>query len=239
VGRGISPRTRGTVAFGLAIVGAVALGATAWAGVPGSPVTITAQDTTFLNPTPAQSEGLVALFDNNDSRTHNVTAIEDGPDGKALFRTGNVSGPAINRPVNGTQFVAAGFYDFECTIHDEMQGTLQVVNDPGFDPVPRPEIEIKVKSKKLGKVVKSGKLKVKVEAGEPTDADGVSLSAKKGRKSIAKKASLNVNAGGSETAKLKLKKSALEKLADLDKAKVKVTAEVDFGSPAKASKKLK
>jgi plastocyanin len=214
----------------------VALGAgVSWAGEP----TIAAEDgNVFGAPEYNIEDGQMAGFFNNDNATHNVTADDKGPDGKALFRTGNVSGGS-NVQVNGTQFLEVGSYEFTCTLHPgTMQATLNVNDGPG-EPVPRPSVDVNIKSKKLEKVVKSGKLKVKVSASAPTDADGVSLSAKKGRKGITKKANLDVNAGDSKTAKLKLKKSAAKKLADLEKAKVKVSAEVDFGSPAKASKKLK
>jgi len=187
---------------------------------------------------PSIDEGADLTFDNNDNVTHNVTATGDGPDGAALFRSGNISGGGQDRLVAGARFLDAGDYDFVCTIHPNMEGTLTVDDHPS-GPVPRPTIDLAIKSKKLVKVVKSGKLKVEVSAAGPTDAGGISLSAKKGRKSITKKADLDVAAGNSETAKLKLKKSAVEKLAELEKAKVKVTGAVDFGSPDKASKKLK
>jgi plastocyanin len=213
------------------------------AGVPPMTSTVVAEDDDDFVADPAIQEGAILRFQNNDSVTHNVTAEQPGPDGKALFRSGNLQGvpapPGDIVDVNGTQFLSIGTYEFVCTIHPNMEGTLTINDFPGGSPVPRPSIDVKVKSKKLEKVVKSGKLKVQVSAAGPTDADGVSLSAKKGRKGITKKANLNVNAGDSKTAKLRLKKKAAEKLADLDKAKVKVTGEVDFGSPAKTSKKLK
>jgi hypothetical protein len=193
----------------------------------------------FFAGSPSNPEGAPMTFDNEGNNTHNVTAVEDGPDGEALFRTGNVSGGTTNRPIGGVEFLSADTYDFICTIHPgTMQGTL-TITDSAEGPDPRPDVALKIKSKKLEKVVDSGKLKVKVSASEPTDADRVTLSAKKGAKGITKRATLNLNAGDSKTAKLKLKKKAAKKLADLDKAKIKITAEVDFGSPAKASKKLK
>jgi plastocyanin len=213
------------------------------AGVEPMTFTVVAEDDDDFVADPAIQESAILRFQNNDNVTHNVTATETGPDGKALFRSGNLAGvdtppgDAVN--VNGTQFLGIGTYDFVCTIHPNMEGTLTINDFPGGSPVPRPEIEVKVKSKKLGKVVKSRKLKVQVSAADPTDADGVSLSAKKGRKGITKRANLNVDAGDSKTVKLALKKKAAEKLAELEKAKVKVSADVDFGSPAKASKKLK
>ena len=89
--------------------------------------------------------------------------------------------------------MTTGEYAFHCTIHpDTMTGTLEVL-DAGA-PVPRPEISLKVKSKKLGKVVKSGKLKVRVSAGEPTLAENIKLKGRKGKKAVTKAKKLNLPA---------------------------------------------
>jgi hypothetical protein len=225
------------VAFAVALALGVAV---AWAGVPPMGATVAAEDQVDFvgGGFPSIDESADLTFDNNDTVTHNVTATAEGPDGGALFRSGNVPGGGQDRLVAGTRFLDEGSYGFLCTIHPSMEGTLTVEDHPA-GPVPRPSINVKVKSKNLAKVVKSGKLKVKVSAAGPTDADDVLLTAKKGAKGITKRARLNVNAGDSKTAKLKLKKKAAEKLADLDKAKVKVQGTVDFGFGDKASKKLK
>ena len=47
--------------------------------------------------------------------THNVTAHQNGPDGKALFRSPTISGGTVG--VNGTQYLSAGDYTFFCTVH--------------------------------------------------------------------------------------------------------------------------
>jgi plastocyanin len=242
--RGGSSRGERGRAFVLALLGVLALGTgVAFAGVEPMTFTVVAEDDDAFVADPTIQESAILRFQNNDNVTHNVTATGTGPDDKALFRSENLAGvdtpPGDVVNVNGTQFLGIGTYDFLCTIHPNMEGTLTINDFPGGSPVPRPEIDVKVKSKKLEKVVKSGKLKVKVSAAGPTDADDVLLTAKKGAKGITKRARLNVNAGDSKTAKLKLKKKAAEKLADLDKAKVKVHGTVDFGFGDKASKKLK
>ena len=230
---GISLGRTAGVGLSLTVLCALALGATAWAGSPN----IVAIDDNYQALNYEIAEGASATFDNDGNNAHTVTADDQGPDGKPLFRTGNIPGGEGPVAVPGTEYLSSGQYPFHCSIHPEMQANLFVFDSPA-GPVPRPEISLKVKSKKLEKVVKSGKLKVRVTAADPTPAD-VTLSAKKGTKGITKRASVDVPGGGAKTAKLKLKKSAVEKLAELEKAKVKVTAEVDFGSPAKASKKLK
>jgi plastocyanin len=178
------------------------------------------------------------VFQNDDNVTHNVTADAKGPDKRAMFRSGNTAGGQM-RQIQGTEYLGAGTYPFTCTIHPNMQGEFFVDNSRPTDPVPRPEISIKVKSTKLGKVVSSGKLKVKVNAEGPTAAQDIKLKAKKGKKGISKAKKLNLAAGGAKTVKLKLSKGGEEKLASLDSAKVKVEGTVAFGFGDKASRKLR
>jgi plastocyanin len=178
------------------------------------------------------------VFDNQDTVTHNVTADGKGPDKGPLFRSGNTPGETM-RQIRGTEYLAAGTYAFTCTLHPSMQAEFIVDNSRPTDPVPRPEISLKLKSKKLEKVVESGKLKVRVSAGEPTPAENIKLKGRKGKKAVTKAKKLNLAGGGSKTVKLKLSKRGEEKLADLDSAKVKVEGTVEFGFGDKASKKLK
>jgi hypothetical protein len=186
----------------------------------------------------AIDQGGEGVFDNQDNATHNATADQKGPDGKPLFRSGNAPGETM-RQIQGTEYLAAGTYAFTCTIHPNMQGDFVVESGRPTEPVARPAITLKVKSKKLAEVVDSGKLKVKVSAEGPTPAEEISLKAKKGKKKITKGKKLNLAADASKTIKLKLSKRGEEKLADLDSAKVKVQGTVAFGFGDKAAKKLK
>jgi hypothetical protein len=178
------------------------------------------------------------VFQNEDMSTHDVTADAKGPDGKALFRTGNTPGGTM-RQIQGTEYLSADVYPFHCSIHPNMRDEFVVDDGRPAPPVPRPEILLKIKSKKLGKVVDSGKLKVKVQSEGPTAAQDISLKAKKGKKGITKGKKLSLAAGASKNVKLKLSDKGLEKLADLDSAKVKVAGTVAFGFGDKATKKLK
>jgi plastocyanin len=225
----------------VALMGVMLAAAALWATSASATLSVilATSDDQFDTSAPDINEGVVAVFDNEDDQSHNVTATGKGPDGKALFRSPTFSGPGELRDVDGTQYLDAGFYDFNCTIHPgTMTGTLEVHDTPS-GPVSRPEISLKVKSRKLGKVVDSGRLKVKVRAEGPTAAQDISLKAKKGKKGITKGKKLNLAAGGSKTVKLKLSKRGEEKLADADSAKVKVQGTVAFGFGDKASKKLK
>jgi plastocyanin len=81
------------------------------------------------------AQGESVTFANNDIDTHNVTATANGSDGKPLFASADIAVRQTAR-VDGTQYLATGSYQFDCTIHPYMKGTL-VVTSAG-SPVPRP-----------------------------------------------------------------------------------------------------
>jgi plastocyanin len=181
---------------------------------------------TFNASSYAHDGGTVAQLTVTGS-SHNVTAYANGPDGKTLFRSGTISGGTT--PVNGTQYLSAGSYSFFCSIHpDTMQATLNVTGTG----LPRPTVDVAVSSRKLSKVLKKGKLAVKVAT---TGAPEVALAAVLGKRTIA---TGTVRAGGT-TAALKLTKSGRQALAGRDKATVRVTGSIEFGAPDTAKAKLK
>jgi plastocyanin len=216
-------RRRGAVAG--AAGAAVLLGlwaAVAWA----APATIVGDGNNSFNaPSYAHDGGTVAQLTVTGSN-HNVTANANGPDGKALFRSNTITGGST--PVNGTQYVSAGSYPFICTIHPNMQATLNVTGSG----LPRPTVDVAVSSRKLAKVLKKGKLAVKVTT---TGAPEVALKAALGKRTIA---TGTVPAGGT-TAALKLTKAGKRALAGKEKATVNVTGSIDFGAPDTAKAKLK
>jgi plastocyanin len=159
--------------------------------------------------------------------SHNATAGASGPDGKPLFRSSTIGGGAT--PVNGTQYLNAGSYAFICTIHpDTMQATLNVTGTG----LARPTVDVAVSSRKLSKVVRKGKLAVKTTT---TGSPEVELTALLGRRTIA----TGTVPGGGTGAALKLRKSGRQALAEKEKATVRVTGSIDFGSPDTAKAKLK
>jgi plastocyanin len=197
--------------------------AVAWA----APAAIEGTGANTFNATSyAHDGGTVAQLTVTGS-SHNVTAYANGPDAKTLFRSGTISGGTT--PVNGTQYLSAGSYSFFCSIHpDTMQATLNVTGTG----LPRPTVDVAVSSRKLSKVLKKGKLAVKVAT---TGAPEVALAAVLGKRTIA---TGTVRAGGT-TAALKLTKSGRQALAGKDKATVKVTGSIEFGTPDTAKAKLK
>jgi plastocyanin len=215
-------RRRGALA---AAVAATVLGlgaAVAWA----APAAIVGKaDDTFDAGSYSHDGGTVAQLTVTGSN-HNVSANANGPDGKVLFRSETISSGSA--PVNGTQYLNAGSYPFICTIHPNMQATLNVTGTG----LPRPTVDVAVTSRKLSKVLKKGKLAVKVTT---SGAPEVALAAILGKRTIA----TGRVAPGGTTGALKLTKSGRQALAGKDKATLRVTGAIEFGAPDTAKAKLK
>lgn len=217
----------------LALTGVATLGPSfAWGSAP---IKSSVTCCTFDAPSYNGNAGEVMNFLNQTSGTtaHNVTASGTGPDGGPLFLSSTITGGNTN--VNGTQYLGPGTYHFICTIHNGMEADL-VIGGNGT-PVARPSISLQITSKKLNKVRNSRKLKVKVSA--QTDSQNISVSAKKGSKTLTKTSSLSLGAGGSQVVSLRLTNSGVKALKGLSKATVKATGTVQFGAPASAKRTLK
>ena len=178
--------------------------------------------------------GQVATFSNTGDASHDVTSQTNGPDGQKLFESETIT-QGKNAAVNGTQYLTPGAYAFFCSIHPEMVAQLTV---GAGTPVARPAVTLKVASKKVDKVASSGKLRVKATASAA--ASNVVVTAKKGARKLGSASTVSeIPAGQTRTIVFKLTKSQKNFLDGLNSAKVKVSAEVPFGSPAKTSRKLK
>src|SRR5262245_34351884 len=195
---------------------------------------IVATDNSFNLVNYSEDQGVVVSFKNaGPSNQHNVTASIQGPDGGALFRSGTIS-PGNTTSVQGTQYLGAGTYPFVCTIHPtEMQGNIVVTTNG--TPQPRPQITLKLNSRRIDKVAKKGRLQVEVSSS--AKVDGVTIEAKLGKTTLGK-GTFSL-AAGLQVEVFKLSKSAKAKLARKDKATVLLNGNVPFGSPASAKGKLK
>jgi hypothetical protein len=104
-------------------------------------------------------------------------------------------------------------------------------------PVARPDIEVKLLSRNLDKVVASRRLKVQVAA--ETESDDIELVARKGARKLASKKGVDLAAGAKRTLKLRLTNAGRNAIDDLDAAKVKLTGSVPFGRPDSAKRTLR
>lgn len=71
-------------------------------------------------------------FANDDSVSpgpHNVTADQDGPDGKPLFASATIAKGKTSE-VAGVAGLAPGTYAFHCTVHPFMKGAIEVSSAP-------------------------------------------------------------------------------------------------------------
>lgn len=88
----------------------------------------------YVNPNIEIDQGERLTFKNEDRVQHDVTSTQT-PDGKPLFST-----PLLQQNqeevIEGTQYLTTGAYQFVCSIHASMSGTI-TVNSAGT-PVPRP-----------------------------------------------------------------------------------------------------
>ena len=210
-------------AFGAMTYAAVALAASDTIATAGAA-------SEYSQPTYNTDQGAVVSFQ-NQGVTHNVTAREKGPDGKALFRTPTFSNGTLS--VDGTQYLPAGDYAFFCTVHPTtMNATLHVTG--AGTPQARPSGTAKLKTKTISNAVKKGLL---VAVTASTQVPGATVSAKLGKASLGKKTT-SLSAGA-QNVKLKLSKSGKSKLSSKSSAKVTVSVDIPFGAPATAKTKLK
>jgi plastocyanin len=222
-----------------ALVGAAALGTSLASAASDEITAVTAADPTdccsYSAPAYNLDTGAVAQFRNADPGvTHDVRAMQKGPDGKPLFESGRIKDATV--PVDGSQYLAPGSYVFFCSIHgfQQMHATL-TVSGAGA-PVARPKIDLTIPGQTLDAVRRSGKLTVKVKA--KTAAQGVDLVVKKGARKLASKQGLKLAAGTARTLKLPLTGSGRAALRNARSAAIVAQGTVPFGRPDTAKRTL-
>ena len=181
------------------------------------------------------NQGQTLDFDNLQASPHDVFAVSTGPDGGSLFHNDELFTGPKTEEVKGVKYLPAGDYQFYCTYHHEMTGTLTVTNQGS--PAVRPKISVAIKDSKLSKVTKSGLLKTQIH--DSTTAGAVDLKATLGQTTLADKEHIAVAGGDSQKVSLKLSKDGKKALKGLDKAKIKLAGTVAFGQPDSAKKTLK
>src|SRR3954469_9666176 len=101
--------------FGLLALAPAAQAGTIYAGPPSQ----------FFTGAVTIDQGEKVTFTNLDAISHDVTAASKDAGGKPLFGT-PLQGPGGTADVAGTEYLTTGAYDFGCSIHPNMKGTLTV-----------------------------------------------------------------------------------------------------------------
>jgi plastocyanin len=167
----------------------------------------------FVNPSVTIAQGELLQFTNLDSLVHDVTAKQKGANGKPLFASDQIGG-GRTAPVTGAQTLTAGSYEFICSIHPNMVGTLTVTGAAGGGgggggsggggsaggDKKAPSAKLRLLDTKLAAVRKRGALRVEVTVDEPAT---VAFTAKAGATALAY-GSAQVSAAGKTTVSAKL-----------------------------------
>jgi plastocyanin len=191
---------------------------------------------TYATSNVAIDQGEPLTFLNLDVLNHDVTARGKDSDGNPLFATPLI-GPGQEVPVAGAEKLSPGSYAFFCTIHPNMEGTLDVGGGGGDPGGKGPEIELDVLDSKISQVLKSGVLRVKMTVDEPASMT-MSASAKVGKKSSKLgKASHDFPEGGEHVMELKVSKGGRSALKGADRAKVTVSAGAEDSAGNKSTGK--
>ena len=215
-----------------ALVGFVALLGAAGAGSAAENITADPACCTYSKPEFHSNEGERPVFVGSGLDFHNVTAKDRGPDGGRLFRTRDIK--SGTSPVEGAQYLIAGSYSFECTLHLGMEATLVV--GPGGDPVPRPRVLAAVVRQTLDRVRSTGRLRIRLRS--PTGARDITAIARGAGVVLARQRGIAVAEGTSRVVRLPLTRRGRNALAGRRSVKVSLRAKVPFGSAATASRTL-
>jgi len=187
------------------------------------------------------AQGEKVTFTNTDTLPHDVTAVASGPDGKKLFQTAGTVQPGTSAPVAGTEYLTTGKYDFVCTIHNGMNGTLTVTADGTPQPRPggsggsggtngppppqgsdttAPSIQVKVLDTKRSAIRKRRSLQLSITSNE---AAAVKLTATSG-KTVVASGTGRLSKAGTKKVSIKLTKAGLNLVKKSKTLKIAVAA---------------
>jgi plastocyanin len=181
-------------------------------------------------------QGERLTFQNVDITDHDVTASGKGPDGKPLFSTPLIGG-GEEAFVEGSQYLTTGHYDFFCSIHANMTGTLHVssagtpVPRPGTPGAPapardatKPALNVKVKSAKVRRVRRARKLVLEVTVDEAAKVV-MSVTTRIGRRTVTiARGTVDLSGAGKRLPELKLTRAGRRALRNRSRARLTVSA---------------
>jgi plastocyanin len=200
----------------------------------------------YLNSNVTIDQGEALYFRNVDVQSHDVTARDKGANGKPLFSTPLI-GAGEEALVVGAQALKTGSYQFFCSAHSFMVGTVNVssAGTPqgdgagGGSDTTAPKARLKILDKSVSKVRKAGKLRVRVTTDE---AGNVHLEGRVGSKLIGTGTGAFPSAG-TKTVTVALTKSGKKVLKGKRSVTVKVkghaTDNSGNGSNKSTKRKLK
>ena len=125
---------------------------------------------TYANPNVTIDQGERLTFRNDDFAAHNVVSRGRDAAGRRLFASPTI-GQGRTAEVEGARSLVTGSYDFYCTLHSFMTGTLTVTS--AGTPLPRPapdttapELDVALARTSLSRVRRTGRLPVRAFADE-------------------------------------------------------------------------
>jgi plastocyanin len=186
---------------------------------------IAAPPSRYLTTEVTMDQGERVTFINNDAIAHDVTARDEGPDGRPLFGSRLVAGGG-SAPVEGAEYLTTGRYRFLCSIHPQMEGALNVSS--AGTPVPRPgggggvgapSLGLRVLDSKLSRVRRRGTLRVRVK----TDEAATVRATARGSGTLAK-GTAKLSGPGSKTLGLKLTRAGRRVVGRARRVRVTVSA---------------
>ncbi len=201
-------------------------------------VTITAGEEccVFVDGPFSQPAGATAEIANPgapNTAAHNVYSDGSGPDGGPLFYS-SLAQPGQTRPVRGTQYLGSGSYDFVCTLHAGMTGTLEVT---GGSPARRPKVVPRIPSQSLNTVRRKGSLVVGLRSPDSTGPVAVAL--RVGKRAVGSARVKPLRAGQSRKVSVRLSKRGKRLIAKGRSVKFQARAVAEFGVPAGVSRVLR
>jgi plastocyanin len=230
---------------------ALAVAGAFWAAPALGDATITAGPlpNTYATTDATIDQGQNVTFQNSDrTALHDVTADQNGSDGKALFASETIEG-GKSAPVKGVEFLTTGDYAFHCSVHPFMTGTLHVTangtpkprtpDNPAPNPADTdpPDATVRILDTRISGVLEHRGLRIRVKTSEPAR---FKLTATSGKTRVAVG---TITSKGSRTAKLDLTKKGKKLLFRASTVKLKLTAKVndaaDNKSAASATKTLR
>jgi plastocyanin len=195
----------------------------------------------YQNPQVTIDQGERLTFRNTDFANHDVTSKQSG-----LFASETI-GQGATSFVEGSQYLTTGSYDFFCSIHPQMTGTITVTSAgtpaqrPGAGGTPPPPdttppaLTLQTPAAKAGALRSGRRLKVDIGTDEAAE---LTLTVKLGTR-VAGRLVEKFETGGSKRVALVLRKKVRRKLRSGSKLRLRLAGTDTAGNATSTSGTLK